>query len=70
MMKTTIHGIATHTTYKEQNKMRFLMNALDEGWSIKKRNDQYVMTKRHKNRREVFEEEFLENFVVQMATTP
>ena len=57
-------------TYKEQNKMRFLMNALNDGWSVKKRNDRYIMTKRHENRREVFEEEFLEDFVVQMATTP
>ena len=46
------------------------MNAMDDGWSVKKRNDHYIMTKRHENRQEVFDEEFLENFVVQMATTP
>jgi hypothetical protein len=57
-------------TYKEQNKMRFLMNALNDGWSVKKRNDKYIMTKRHENRQEVFEQEFLEYFVVQMAMTP
>jgi len=45
------------------------MNAMNYGWSVKKRNDRYIMTKRHENRREVFEEEFLEDFVVQMATT-
>lgn len=70
MTNTTITGPAQQMTYKEQNKMRFLMNAMDDGWSVKKRNDQYIMTKRHENRQEVFEEEFLENFVVQMATTP
>jgi hypothetical protein len=69
-MKPAIASPSQQLTYKQQNKMRFLMNALDDGWSVKKRNDHYIMTKRHENRREVFEEEFLEDFVVQMATTP
>ena len=69
-MHTTISSPSQQMTYKEQNKMRFLMNAMDDGWSIKKRDDHYIMTKRHENRQEVFEEEFLEDFVVQMATTP
>ena len=39
------------------------MNALEKGWSVKKRNDEYIFTKKHENRREVFRENYLETFV-------
>lgn len=45
-------------------KMVFIMNALDAGWSIKKNGDSYVFTKKHENKREVFMEKYLENFIV------
>ena len=44
-------------------KMIFIMNALEQGWSVKKTDDSYVFMKRHENRREVFQENYLENFV-------
>lgn len=44
-------------------KMIFIMNALEQGWSVKKTEDSYVFIKRHENRREVFQENYLENFV-------
>ena len=44
-------------------KMIFIMNALEKGWSVKKRNDEYIFTKKHENRREVFRENYLETFV-------
>jgi len=49
-------------------KMRFIMNALEDGWTVKKRVDNFVFTKKHENRREVFEESYLENFILTMAT--
>ena len=48
---------------KAFQKMVFIMNALQDGWSIKKSNDSYVFTKKHENRREIFQEEYLENFL-------
>ena len=45
-------------------KLMFLSNALDKGWSIKKDKESYVFTKKHENRREVFKENYLENFLV------
>ena len=45
-------------------KMIFIMNALDTGWSVKKSGDSYIFTKKHENRREVFMEKYLENFIV------
>lgn len=44
-------------------KMIFIMNALEQGWSVKKTEDSYVFMKKHENRREVFQENYLENFV-------
>jgi hypothetical protein len=45
-------------------KMIFIMNALDQGWSIKKSQDSYIFTKKHENRREIFQENYLETFLV------
>ena len=44
-------------------KMLFIMNALDQGWSIKKSQDSYIFTKKHENRREIFQENYLEDFL-------
>ena len=40
-------------------KMIFIMNALEQGWSVKKTDDSYVFMKKHENRREVFQENYL-----------
>jgi hypothetical protein len=44
-------------------KMVFLYNALDNGWSIKKRNDSYIFTKNHEGKKEVFDELYLAMFM-------
>lgn len=45
-------------------KMVFLTNALDQGWTVKKSNDTYIFTKKHENKQEIFQENYLENFLV------
>ena len=45
------------------NKMVFLFNALDNGWSIKKRKDSYIFTKNHEGKKEVFDESYLSIFM-------
>lgn len=45
-------------------KMRLLFNALEDGWSIKKRNDTYVFTKNHEGKREVLHESYLSKFMM------
>lgn len=45
-------------------KMIFIQNALEKGWSIKKSNDSYIFTKKHENRREIFQEDYLETFLI------
>ena len=44
-------------------KMIFLFNALDNGWSIKKRKDSYIFTKNHEGKKEVFDESYLSIFM-------
>ena len=48
-------------------KMKFILNALEDGWSVKKREDNYVFTKKHENLLEIFEESYLENFISEMT---
>jgi hypothetical protein len=44
-------------------KMVFLYNALDNGWSIKKRKETYIFTKNHEGKKEVFDENYLSIFM-------
>ena len=44
-------------------KMVFLYNALDNGWSIKKKQNSYIFTKNHEGKKEVFEDSYLHTFM-------
>ena len=44
-------------------KMVFLFNALDSGWSIKKKKNSYIFTKNHEGKKEVFDETYLAMFM-------
>ena len=48
---------------KEFYKMTFIMNALQEGWSVNKSNDVYIFKMKHNNRKEIYKEEYLEDFI-------
>tara|TARA_B110000879_G_scaffold527_1_gene672 strand:+ start:1971 stop:2195 length:225 start_codon:yes stop_codon:yes gene_type:complete len=49
-------------------KMVFITNALEQGWTVKKHNDTYIFTKKHENRQEIFQENYLETFVTSNLT--
>ena len=44
-------------------KMIFLTNALDNGWNIQKTENSYIFTKKHENKKEVFQSDYLEKFI-------
>jgi hypothetical protein len=46
-------------------KMVFLYNALNNGWSIKKRKEAYIFTKNHEGKKEVYDESYLSIFMKQ-----
>jgi len=45
------------------HKMVFLFNALEEGWTIKKKSDSYYLLKNHEGKKEVFLESYLSSFM-------
>ena len=49
---------------KEYYKMRFIFNAIEQGWSVKKRDNLYIFKTKHNNKEEVFNEDYLEEFVM------
>ena len=44
-------------------KMMLLFNSIEQGWSVKKRNDSYVFSKPHENKKEVLDEDYLLKFM-------
>jgi len=47
---------------KFQN-MLILFNSIEQGWSVKKKNESYVFTKHHENKKEVLEDSYLLKFM-------
>ena len=45
------------------HKMVFLFNALDDGWSIKKRQKSYYFIKNHEGKKEILSDEYLSTFM-------
>lgn len=44
-------------------KMLILFNSIEQGWSIKKRDNSYVFSKPHENKKEVLEDSYLLKFM-------
>jgi hypothetical protein len=44
-------------------KMLLLFNAIEEGWTVKRKNESYVFTKNHENRKEVLQDSYLLKFM-------
>jgi hypothetical protein len=44
-------------------KYTFIMNALDNGWRVKKRHNKFFFTKKHKGKKTFFMKGFLDNFI-------
>ena len=48
---------------KQLKIMVFLMNALEKGWCIKKKENEFIFTKKHEGKKEIFNETYLEEFI-------
>ena len=44
-------------------KMALIFNALEEGWIVKKSNDKYIFSKKHKGNKEVYLDSYLAKFL-------
>jgi len=50
-------------TSKQFQKILFLNNAIEQGWTVKKSHDSYIFSKKHENKKEIFQEDYLEKFI-------
>lgn len=46
-------------------KMAFIFNAVESGWSVKKMADKYIFSKKHEGSKEVYLEAYLRQFLEQ-----
>jgi hypothetical protein len=44
-------------------KMGFIYNAIETGWSVKKKEDTYIFSKKHEGKKEVYLESYLRKFI-------
>ena len=44
-------------------KMAFVYNAVQRGWSVKKVDEAYVFSKKHQGKKEIFLDDYLRKFV-------
>jgi hypothetical protein len=55
---------------QRQKVVLFVFSALDDGWSVKKQKEQYVFSKPHEGKKEVFSKDFLYTFIDKHARIP
>jgi hypothetical protein len=48
---------------KDFQKMIFIMNSLNDGWKVEKSGDEYIFTKKHEGKREIYKTDYLEKFI-------
>ena len=74
MTRTVYSSMSNNTNIDKHkiNKMIFIMNALENGWKIKKvkgTHDKYVFYKKHENKKEMFSDTCLDVFIKENIIT-
>ena len=46
-------------------KMVFIYNALEKGWTVNKNNNSYIFKKNHEGKKEVFLDDYLKHFMTE-----
>lgn len=59
----------TNIDEKIFQKMIFLYNCVENGWSVKKNKSYYIFRKKHKNKEEYFDDEYITNFIQENIDT-
>jgi hypothetical protein len=49
--------------YIKLQKMAFIFNAIENGWTIKKNGTNYIFSKKHEGRKEIFLDTYLKRFM-------
>lgn len=48
---------------QKYKKMVFVMNAIENGWKVKKVDESFIFTKKHEGKKEIFSDNYLEQFL-------
>ena len=62
-LNVTMAASDLNIEFIELQQMLFINNAIDAGWAVKKRNDKYIFSKKHENKKEVYLETYLQQFI-------
>ena len=46
-------------------KMIFIYNSINKGWKVHKKNNSYIFSKKHENKKEVFLDNYLKKFILE-----
>lgn len=58
-----INNVDLNVNSNKLHKMIFIFNALENGWTIKKKNKKYIFSKNHEGKKEIFDESYLAIFM-------
>lgn len=58
-----INNIDLNVNSNKLHKMIFIFNALENGWTIKKKNKKYIFSKNNEGKKEIFSEDYLPSFI-------
>ena len=64
-MDVVINNAQTSVDFIQLQKMAFIFNALEKGWTIKKKDKLYIFTKKHEGKKEVYLDTYLKRFMVE-----
>ena len=45
-------------------KIKIIINAIEDGWTLYKKGEYYVFRKKHENKKEIFSEDYLKRFII------
>ena len=63
-MDINISTGSTHNiNHLKFQKMLFVFNAVNDGWSVKKNGDSYIFLKDHEGKSEIFSDSYLQTFI-------
>lgn len=48
----------------KEKKNKFILNAIEDGWSVHKKNNLYIFTKNRSNEKNVLSDDYLKDFIV------
>jgi hypothetical protein len=49
--------------YIKIHQMRFIYNAIESGWNVKKKDNKYIFSKKHEGKKEIYLETYLQKFI-------